>query len=73
MSKIYKVKQNDIKEIALNAMKNEVDRNQATWNRDLSKGFLNSEILDLSMNQGMMDMYGKIMMDGLFDDIVLQK
>jgi hypothetical protein len=52
-------------------MKKEVTRSQKTWNRDLSKGFLNSEILDHHLNQGMMDIFGKIMSDDLFDDLLV--
>lgn len=72
MSKINKVQQKDINELALNSMKKEVARNQSTWNQDLSKGFLNSEILDLQLNHGMQDMYSRIMKDDIFDDMVIR-
>lgn len=65
MSRIYKLEQTDIKNLALQAMKEEVLRNEGMNTVSGDFGFVNSELLDGEFNRQFKEVYEMVTLDSV--------
>lgn len=65
MSRIYKLEQKDIKNLALQAMKEEVMRIEGLSSVSKDLGFINSEQLDVEFDRQFVDVYEMVTLDSI--------
>lgn len=67
MSRIHKLEQTDIKQLAIEAMKSEVKRMEGLNSSNGTLGYVESQSLDDCFNQQFVDVYEMVTLDSVRD------